>query len=471
LGSILSEIDVDDDESISKKEFVAIMSNSEAIKALQDIGVDPVVLVDFVDVIFTSHDGEGEASLTFPEFMDVVLQFRGSKNATVKDLMETQKAIKASICSLNTTFNRDMKIFRQSMRSDLDAIDMRNMSKGSRSNLDNGKHSRVSSKESLQSSQYTSACTPVYSSEEGHEDGDCSGQPTSDTTNVDRPSRAKRQEVTDDPLQPKAPVTAEISLTDAAVEKKDDTCFSVSTPAMDFGPHDAELDQMFSAAIGAAQRSVVQGHLTMQRLFNEQLRQLRQKEQEVVERVKRDGLATQLRDDNATLREENKQLHEILRRVQAQSQEMSENVGSPRLASPDMLNYGAPICKNGHTSITVTDELQFFVAPVLPGLLASASDARKLAIEQLHRRESLRSTATAGTFESQESYLGIERQESFWSTATPATVVIQVPTKRPAMAELVWQEPAPPEPHVPVHVRLPPLPVSPPPSLQAIDPN
>merc|ERR1711920_807805 len=53
-------------------------------------------LVDFADFIF---DGDGcgaeedEPELDFPKFMDVVLQLRGSNNATVKDVVDLRKFV------------------------------------------------------------------------------------------------------------------------------------------------------------------------------------------------------------------------------------------------------------------------------------------------------------------------------------------------------------------------------------------
>merc|ERR1740117_975344 len=96
LEAILRDLDIDHDMLISKKEFTMMMSDSDAIEALQDVGVDALGLVDFVDIIF-ADESDVEGSLSFPTFMDVVLQFRGSNNATVKDLMETQKTQRALI--------------------------------------------------------------------------------------------------------------------------------------------------------------------------------------------------------------------------------------------------------------------------------------------------------------------------------------------------------------------------------------
>merc|ERR1712151_156582 len=81
---------------ISKAEFCDILRNREATKALHEVGVDVVGLVDFVDFIFGGDDSEADGTtLTFSDFMDVVLQLRGSNTATVKDVVDLRKFITA----------------------------------------------------------------------------------------------------------------------------------------------------------------------------------------------------------------------------------------------------------------------------------------------------------------------------------------------------------------------------------------
>merc|ERR1740123_1043794 len=85
---IVEELDTDGGGRISKDEFCKILENMEAVRALQDVGVDVVGLVDFADVIFDEDD-----ELSFPRFMEVVLQLRGSNTATVKDIVDLRKLV------------------------------------------------------------------------------------------------------------------------------------------------------------------------------------------------------------------------------------------------------------------------------------------------------------------------------------------------------------------------------------------
>lgn len=83
-----SGLDADHDCMISRLEFQALLQNRIAIKALTDVGVDVVGLVDFTDFIFAD-----DKNLTFPEFMEIVLSLRGSNMATVKDIVDVRKLL------------------------------------------------------------------------------------------------------------------------------------------------------------------------------------------------------------------------------------------------------------------------------------------------------------------------------------------------------------------------------------------
>eukprot|EP00927_Polykrikos_kofoidii_P039741 TRINITY_DN34068_c1_g1_i1.p1 TRINITY_DN34068_c1_g1~~TRINITY_DN34068_c1_g1_i1.p1 ORF type:complete len:998 (-),score=163.07 TRINITY_DN34068_c1_g1_i1:75-2975(-) len=94
-------LDTDGDGMISKKEFVAILDNCQAIKILADAGVDVFGLVDCADFIFQQdprddheqHVVVEEKYLDFGDFMEVVLQLRGTNTATVKDIMDLRKFV------------------------------------------------------------------------------------------------------------------------------------------------------------------------------------------------------------------------------------------------------------------------------------------------------------------------------------------------------------------------------------------
>merc|ERR1719237_898587 len=80
-----------------------MLRNDRAMEILADVGIDVVGLVDFVDYIFeadnvdflghsTVHEAK-EKTLTFGEFMKVILDMRGSNTATVRDIVDLRRFI------------------------------------------------------------------------------------------------------------------------------------------------------------------------------------------------------------------------------------------------------------------------------------------------------------------------------------------------------------------------------------------
>jgi len=65
-----------------------------ACRALRDVGVDVIGLVDCADTLFVDNHGRMVEELEFADFMDVVLQLRGSNTATVKDVVELRKLLR-----------------------------------------------------------------------------------------------------------------------------------------------------------------------------------------------------------------------------------------------------------------------------------------------------------------------------------------------------------------------------------------
>mmetsp|Transcript_16516 Transcript_16516/g.49866 ORF Transcript_16516/g.49866 Transcript_16516/m.49866 type:complete len:427 (+) Transcript_16516:2-1282(+) len=113
LLEMLQSTGLDDDHNmqISKQEFQRLLLNPKAAKMVQEVGVDVVGLVDFADFIF-----EGDRELTFGQFMELVLQLRGSNTATVKDIVdlrkfisvEMQSAVKKSMAAGLVTMRREV---------------------------------------------------------------------------------------------------------------------------------------------------------------------------------------------------------------------------------------------------------------------------------------------------------------------------------------------------------------------------
>jgi len=93
---VMTGTDENDDDFISKDEFIRMLHNKRATCILHEVGVDVVGLVDLVDTIFEPIPGTehlGERQLTLPEFMKAILELRGDQGAKVRDIKDVKKYI------------------------------------------------------------------------------------------------------------------------------------------------------------------------------------------------------------------------------------------------------------------------------------------------------------------------------------------------------------------------------------------
>jgi len=90
LCAVTGHFRLDDggEAQISKAEFEVLIQKPEAAKALHDVGVDVVGLVDFVDFLFKNDE-----DISFASFMETVLSLRGTNGATVKDVVDLRKCM------------------------------------------------------------------------------------------------------------------------------------------------------------------------------------------------------------------------------------------------------------------------------------------------------------------------------------------------------------------------------------------
>jgi len=84
-------------QGIRKEDLRTLSESPEALRGLHEIGVDVVSLVDLAEFIFLDRQ-----ELDLDAFMEVVLQFRGSNNATVKDVVDMRKFMCKELAGLET---------------------------------------------------------------------------------------------------------------------------------------------------------------------------------------------------------------------------------------------------------------------------------------------------------------------------------------------------------------------------------
>jgi len=83
-----SELDANSDGEISCVEFENLLEKPTAVQALHQVGVDVLSLVETSKYIFRQ-----EPYMNFDRFIDVVMHLRGSKTATVKDIIDLRKSL------------------------------------------------------------------------------------------------------------------------------------------------------------------------------------------------------------------------------------------------------------------------------------------------------------------------------------------------------------------------------------------
>jgi len=86
---------------ITPQHFTEIVKNQEAARAMRNLGVDVLQMVDMADTFFADTDecGRYKEELTFGEFLDAVVQLRGTNYATVKDLVNLKNYISKQLAS------------------------------------------------------------------------------------------------------------------------------------------------------------------------------------------------------------------------------------------------------------------------------------------------------------------------------------------------------------------------------------
>jgi len=88
LEALAEKLDPDGDGRVSREEFINIISDYDLVQALNDTGVDVVAFVEYASFVF-----EAEADLSNDDFMRMIVQFRGDRVATVKELVSTRKYV------------------------------------------------------------------------------------------------------------------------------------------------------------------------------------------------------------------------------------------------------------------------------------------------------------------------------------------------------------------------------------------
>eukprot|EP00435_Cladocopium_sp_Y103_P073535 s126_g44.t1 len=107
LQKVLDELDSNNDGQLSKEEFEHILQVPAAARALEEVGVDPVSIVDCGNFIF----GEGGGTdLPFKKFMEVLLTLRSDNKCTLRYVISLRGQVKNKLDSLVHQLCADLPI-------------------------------------------------------------------------------------------------------------------------------------------------------------------------------------------------------------------------------------------------------------------------------------------------------------------------------------------------------------------------
>lgn len=95
IADVVKLTDENEDQTVTSVEFNHMIQNPEAVRKLYEGGVNVLALVDYADFVFRDTP-----TLTLEDFVETVLQFRGSSQATVKDVVDLRVYVSKELARL-----------------------------------------------------------------------------------------------------------------------------------------------------------------------------------------------------------------------------------------------------------------------------------------------------------------------------------------------------------------------------------
>eukprot|EP00930_Biecheleria_cincta_P041678 TRINITY_DN2860_c0_g1_i1.p1 TRINITY_DN2860_c0_g1~~TRINITY_DN2860_c0_g1_i1.p1 ORF type:complete len:850 (-),score=163.91 TRINITY_DN2860_c0_g1_i1:418-2967(-) len=105
---------------IVQYELTQALTKPEVAKIIQDVGVDIVVLMDMLDLVY--EEAEKKGGLTFENLMNAILDMRGSNPASVKDIKEHLRVMTRSIKEASAKMTADFTEQLNMLKADVQAI-------------------------------------------------------------------------------------------------------------------------------------------------------------------------------------------------------------------------------------------------------------------------------------------------------------------------------------------------------------
>eukprot|EP00931_Biecheleriopsis_adriatica_P102239 TRINITY_DN77234_c0_g1_i1.p1 TRINITY_DN77234_c0_g1~~TRINITY_DN77234_c0_g1_i1.p1 ORF type:complete len:850 (-),score=205.70 TRINITY_DN77234_c0_g1_i1:21-2570(-) len=109
-----------DERQLGQYELSRLLVEPEICKVISDVGVDVVLLVDMLDLVYEEVSRVG--GMTFENLVETILNMRGQNPATIKDIKESLKAIKSVIKESVTAVSQQLTEKLNVLEADVRAI-------------------------------------------------------------------------------------------------------------------------------------------------------------------------------------------------------------------------------------------------------------------------------------------------------------------------------------------------------------
>jgi len=93
---------------VEQAEFGKFITQPDIAKIIAGAGVDVVVMMDMMDVIYEDLEKNGSSGLSFENIVDIILNMRGANPATVKDVKEQLRVTKRMIAATESKLLQKM---------------------------------------------------------------------------------------------------------------------------------------------------------------------------------------------------------------------------------------------------------------------------------------------------------------------------------------------------------------------------
>jgi len=105
LRALIQDCVGDTTDGMTREQFADLLGRPQAARALDEVGVDVMGLLSISDFLF-----KDDKKLSFTDFMEMVLELRGTNTATVKHVVDLQRFVHLELRKTATNMEKKMHI-------------------------------------------------------------------------------------------------------------------------------------------------------------------------------------------------------------------------------------------------------------------------------------------------------------------------------------------------------------------------